>query len=65
MPDQSVHEQPENLVEEQGKKTHSATSLEEEANSGNSLEGYAAMNQPPDEERFERIEQPAKDPEKG
>ena len=64
MPDQSIHEQPENLVEEQGKRTHSATSLAEEANSGNSLEGYAAMNMTDNEEPFERVEQPAKDPEK-
>ena len=64
MPDQSLHDEPQNLVEEEGKKTHSATSLGEEANSGNSLEGYAAMNLTDDEEPFERTDKPGNDPEK-
>jgi hypothetical protein len=44
MPDQEEHDRPENLVQPAHLPVKPAASLEEEANSNNSLEGYAAMN---------------------
>jgi hypothetical protein len=41
---QEEHDKPENLVEPAHLAVKPATSLQEEANSNNSLEGYAAMN---------------------
>ena len=44
MPDQKEHEKPENLVQPAHLEVKPAETLEDEANSNNSLEGYAAMN---------------------
>jgi hypothetical protein len=55
MPDQAEHEKPENLVEEPHPKIHPAGSLSEEANSNNSLDGYAAMNVPVRKETVDEI----------
>lgn len=44
MPKQEEHDRPENLVESPNWKGDSARSLEDAANSHNSLQGYAAMN---------------------
>jgi hypothetical protein len=44
MPDQSEHEKLENLVDQPGQAAKSARSLREEAASGESLEGFQAMN---------------------
>ena len=44
MPDQEEKERLENMVEPAHLPVKPAASLEEEANSNNSLEGYAAMN---------------------
>ncbi len=44
MPDQEEHERLENMVQPAHLPVKPAASLEEEANSNNSLEGYAAMN---------------------
>ena len=41
---QKEHDKPENLVEPAHLPVKPAASLQEEANSNNSLEGYAAMN---------------------
>jgi hypothetical protein len=64
MPDQEEHDRPENLVEPAKLQVRPAQSLAEEANSNNSLEGYAAMNglnnEPIAEEALELEEQKAK-----
>ena len=44
MPDQDEHDRPENLVEPAHLPVKPAATLEEAANSNNSLEGYAAVN---------------------
>jgi hypothetical protein len=44
MPRQDEHDRPENLVEPAHLPVKPAESLEEAANSNNSLEGYAAVN---------------------
>ena len=45
MPKQEEHDRPENLVQPAHLDVHTpASTLEEEANSNNSLEGYVAMN---------------------
>jgi hypothetical protein len=44
MPTQDEHDRPENLVQPADLPVKPARSLQEEANSNNSLEGYAAMN---------------------
>ena len=54
MPDQAEHEKPENLVESAGKKTHSARSLQEAADSNASLDGFYAMNDVKDSEQLEK-----------
>jgi len=41
---QREHDKPENLVQPEHLDVKPASSLQEEANSNNSLEGYAAMN---------------------
>jgi len=41
---QEEHDKPENLVQPEHLPVKPAASLQEEANSNNSLEGYAAMN---------------------
>lgn len=55
MPDQAEHDKPENLVEDSHPKIHRASSLSEEANSNNSLDGYAAMNVPARKETVDEI----------
>ncbi|HEX4229963.1 MAG TPA: hypothetical protein VHZ07_14920 [Bryobacteraceae bacterium] len=55
MPDQAEHEKPENLVQDPKPKIHRAGSLPEEANSNNSLDGYAAMNVPARKETVNEI----------
>jgi hypothetical protein len=55
MPDQAEHEKPENLVQDPNPKIHRAGSLQEEANSNNSLDGYAAMNVPASKETLDEI----------
>ncbi|MGC2662056.1 MAG: hypothetical protein WA324_29185 [Bryobacteraceae bacterium] len=55
MPDQAEHEKLENLVQDPHPKVHSATSLQEEANSNNSLDAYAAMNVPARKETVREI----------
>lgn len=55
MPDQAEHEKPENLVQDPHPKIHRAGSLSEEANSNNSLDGYAAMNVPARKETIAEI----------
>jgi hypothetical protein len=55
MPDQAEHEKPENLVQDPNPKIHRAHNLPEEANSNNSLDGYAAMNVPARKETVEEI----------
>jgi hypothetical protein len=42
---QREHDKPENMVEPAHLKVKPASTLEEEANSDNSLEGYAAINE--------------------
>ena len=54
MADQTEHDKPENLVESPGKKIHSATSLNEAADSNESLEGFYAMNDVKDSEQLEK-----------
>jgi hypothetical protein len=44
MPRQDEHDRPENLVEPADLPVKPAESLEEAANSNNSLEGYASIN---------------------
>jgi hypothetical protein len=55
MPEQAEHEKPENLVQDPNPKIHRAASLPEEANSNNSLDGYAAMNVPARKETVDEI----------
>jgi hypothetical protein len=55
MPGQADHEKPENLMQSPLPKIHRARSLPEEANSNNSLDGYAAMNVPARKETIDEI----------
>lgn len=54
MPSQEEHDKPENLVESPDKKTHSARSLLEMADSNASLEGFYAMNDVENPEQLEK-----------
>jgi hypothetical protein len=45
MPRQDKHDRPENLVDPEHLPVKPAKTLEEAANSNNSLEGYAAVNE--------------------
>ncbi len=58
MPPEEEHERPEDLVEAPGEAEQSAHSLQEEANSHNTLQGFFAMNdeRPPEEGTDERTE---------
>jgi len=57
MPDQEEHDRPENLVQPAHLDVKPAASLQEEANSNNSLEGYAAMNALNNEEIAKQAEE--------
>ena len=57
MPKQEEHDRPENLVQPAHPDVHPASTLEEEANSNNSLEGYVAMNALNNEEIAKEAEQ--------
>jgi hypothetical protein len=57
MPEQKEHDKPENLVEHPHPGVHTARSLQEAANSNNSLEGYVAMNELNDEEIARQVEE--------
>lgn len=54
MPSQEEHDKPENLVESPGKKTQTAHSLREAADSNATLEGYFAMNNVRNPEQLEK-----------
>jgi hypothetical protein len=54
---QEQHDKPENLVQPEHLDVKPASSLQEEANSNNSLEGYAAMNALNNEEFGKEAEQ--------
>lgn len=56
MPTQEEHDRPENLVEPADLPVKPARSLEEEANSNNTLEGYAAINHPSNDEFEQEVE---------
>jgi hypothetical protein len=57
MPDQEEHDRPENLVEPAYLDVKPAATLQDEANSNNSLEGYAAMNALNNEEIAKQAEE--------
>jgi hypothetical protein len=57
MPEQKEHDKPENLVEHPHPGIHTARSLQEAANSDNSLEGYVAMNELNNEEIAQQVEE--------
>lgn len=56
MPEQKEHDKPENLVEHPHPGIHTARSLQEAANSNNSLEGYVAMNGLNEDEIAQEVE---------
>ena len=57
MPKQEEHEKPENLVESPHEAEHTARTLEEAADSNETLEGYYSINEiPPPEEVREEVD---------
>jgi hypothetical protein len=64
MPDQEEHEKPENLVESPGEAEEAARSLEDAADSHETLQGYFAINDVRDpEEREEMAREERNEPE--
>jgi hypothetical protein len=54
---QEEHDRPENLVQPEHLDVKPAASLQEEANSNNSLDGYAAMNVLSNDEIAKEVEE--------